>query len=224
LLSRINHFGFRYVDALSVNNEEQIGLANIHIRRYIPNAITDKKSEFSWENPFVLWVANIKDRKRPELFIELAKRFVENKVDFLMMGTIEENRYKWIAEHKLTPSNFYYLGPKPIAEVNGALSKSLFLVATSTPEGFSNNIIQAWQQKKPVVAYEFDPGGMIEAHGIGYVTSCDFELFVKKTHELITNTSLRKKLGDKASRFASEHFSTEKTIDKIESLIKEVID
>ena len=223
LLSRINHMGFNYVDALTVNNDEQIDLANVKIKRYIPNAIADKSTEFEWNNPFVLWVANIKDRKRPELFVDLAKQFENKGIDFLMIGERSGDQYRWIAERNGTPSNFYYLGPKPVGEVNAALAASLFLITTSTPEGFSNNIIQAWLQKKPVIAYEFDPGGMIEEYGLGYVSSCDFELFVEKTNELIYNNSLRKELGGKAFKFASEHFSTKKTIDKIESLIKEVI-
>lgn len=223
LLSRINHLGFKYVDALTVNNEEHIDMADMQIRRYIPNAITDKKRDFFWKNPFILWVANIKDRKRPELFVELANRLVEYQVDLLMIGNIQDNQYNWIADGSNTPSNFYYLGPKEIDEVNGAISKSLFIAATSTPEGFSNNIIQAWLQKKPVVAYEFDPGGMIAKHSLGFVCNSSFELFVNKSCELILNKEMREQLGEKAYLFAKENFSTNKTIDKIETLIKDVI-
>jgi glycosyltransferase involved in cell wall biosynthesis len=223
VLSRINHLGFNYVDALTVNNDEQIDLASINIRTYIPNAINSKKTGFNWNKPFILWVANVKDRKRPELFVELAKHFAKQDVDFLMIGEQSGNQYRWIINHDGTPDNFHYLGPKDVGEVNAALEKSLFLITTSTPEGFSNNIIQAWLQKKPVVAYEFDPGGMIEEHGLGYVTSSNFDLFVKKTHTLIQNSDLREQIGEKAYRYASEHFSTTKTADLIEDLMKELM-
>lgn len=224
LLSRVNHLGFKYVDALTVNNDEQIELAKIKIKKYVPNAINSKKTAFNWNRPFVLWVANIKDRKRPELFVELAKHFKAAGVDFLMIGEQSGNQYSWIINQEGTPDHFHYLGPKDVGEVNAALEKSLFLVTTSTAEGFSNNIIQAWLQKKPVVAFEFDPGGMIEENGLGYVTSGNFDLFVKKTGILIQNSNLREQAGEKAYRYATKHFSTTKTVDLIESLMIEVMD
>lgn len=223
LVSRYNHLGFKYVDALTVNNDEQIDMAEVQFKRYIPNAITTEKKEFNWKNPYVLWVANLKKRKRPEMFVKLSKRFESSGVDFLMIGKLSGDSYEWITKAEKTPSNLHYLGAKDVEVVNAALAKSYFLVTTSTTdEGFSNNIIQAWLQKKPVVAYEFDPGGMIEEQNLGFIAKSDFEELSEMTRKLIENESLRRFLGGKAFEFATQHFSTEKTVDKLESLFKEI--
>ncbi|MCG2590803.1 glycosyltransferase family 4 protein [Rhodohalobacter sulfatireducens] len=223
LISRYNHFGFKFVDALTVNNEDQLHLLDteIAIKRYIPNAVLSNKKEFSWEKPYVLWVANIKKRKRPEIFVKLSERFKESGVDFLMIGKPSNDQYRWIIESEQTPANLHYLGPKDVEVVNAALAKSLFLVTTSTPdEGFSNNIIQAWTQKKAVLAYEFDPEGMIREYNVGFVSDSNFEDLVNKTQQLIKDSTLRDRLGKQAYSLSREHFSTEKTVDKLESLIR----
>jgi len=226
VVSRYNHLGFRYVDALTVNNEEQLNSVDlgIQIKRYIPNAINTKKREFNWRKPFILWVANLKKRKRPELFVKLSQKFEDSEVDFLMIGKLSGDSYKWITQELKTPSNLHYLGAKDVELVNGALAQSLFLVTTSTSEeGFSNNIIQAWLQKKPVVAYEFDPAGMIEEHGLGFVADRKFKNLTEKTRNLIENVTLREELGEKAFKFAKQHFSTKKTVDKLETLFHELV-
>ncbi|MCG2590669.1 glycosyltransferase [Rhodohalobacter sulfatireducens] len=141
-----------------------------------------------------------------------------------MIGKLSGNSYKWISEKKKTPKNLHYLGPKHVEIVNAALAQSLFLVTTSTSdEGFSNNIIQAWLQKNSVVAFEFDPAGMIKEHQAGFVANNGFEDFAEKTKNLIDNKLLREELGVNAFDFANQHFSTKKTVDKLESLFKDIM-
>jgi len=170
-----------------------------------------------------LWVANIKNRKQPELYVNLAKNFERRDIDFLMMGKIEDNSYNWLSKEDSVPENFHYLGPQPIETVNGALKNSLFLVTTSTPEGFSNNIIQAWLQGKPVIAYEFDPGGLIESNRLGKIANGDFNMFLKHSEQYIDNQKIRQEAGNRALAFANQYFSTQETIATLEELFYDVL-
>lgn len=222
-VSLFNHLGFSYVDAVTVNNENQLSLSSINPKIYVPNATNIKTENFSWPKPFILWVANIKDRKQPGLFVELARNFEHSEIDFLMMGKLEDHSYNWIKDQKKVPGNLHYLGPQPIEKVNGALKESLFLVTTSTPEGFSNNIIQAWLQEKPVVAYEFDPGGLIGENKLGYVSDGNFDLFSDNVGRMIDDAGLRERLGKKSLQFANEHFSTKESTDLLENLFYKIL-
>ncbi len=222
LVSRYNHTGFNYVDALTVNNENQLYLSPITPCIYVPNAIYTEFDNFSWPRPFILWVANIKHRKQPEIFINAAQKLSNREIDFIMIGKIEDSSYDWIERNSRVPNNFHYLGPKQIQTVNAALKQSLFLSTTSKPEGFSNNIIQAWYQQKPVVAFEFDPGGLIQKHELGMVSKGDIDLYLKHLDEMITNKKLRDKLGKEAYQFANSHFSKRKTVDLLEDLFLEI--
>jgi glycosyltransferase involved in cell wall biosynthesis len=224
LLSIYNYRGYKYVHAITVNNEEQLKLAPSKNTAYIPNAVSTEQRSFTWERPYVLWVANIKKRKRPDLYVKLAEELKEMDVDFLMIGGIADRKFQWIADKDHTPPNLHYLGEMSFEEVNGAIAGSLLLAATSTPEGFSNNIIQSWLQEKPVVAYEFDPGGLIEQNKLGYVAHSDFRIFKRKIEELINDEQKRTKIGAKAKNFASEYFSTEYTVDTLEKFMLEIVE
>jgi len=222
LLSFFNYLGFIYIDGITVNNENHLKFSPKKKRIYVPNALSDSKVNFEWERPFIVWVANIKNRKRPELFVKLADSFKDRDIDFLMIGNITDSKYDWIQQKDHTPSNFYYLGKKNYEEVNGILSESLFLVSTSTPEGFSNNIMQAWMQKKPVIAFEFDPGGLIKEKKLGYVCNSEFETFLDKVNKLLQNQSLREQIGNRAGEYVDNYFSKWKSVDLIESFMLEI--
>jgi len=223
LVSRYNHFGFSYVDGLTVNNKNQLEMSPVSPSIYIPNAIYTKTAHFKWPRPYVLWVANIKDRKQPDVFVKAAANFMGKGIDFLMMGKLEDEKYNWLNNNEHVPANFHYLGTQHIDVVNGALKHSLFLATTSTPEGFSNNIIQAWFQQKPVVAFEFDPGGYINDHNLGFVSEGNMDQFMNHIEVMITNENLRKEVGRRAFKFANDHFSTEKTVNAIENLFFQIL-
>ena len=219
LRNRYNHLGFRYVDGLTTNNIEHLAYSSVEKKQYIPNAITDKISEFEWPRPYILWVANIKKRKRPEIYIQSAKQFENEGIDFLMVGKISDSSYNWIQQSNQIPSNVHYLGQKTVEEVNGILSGSLFLITTSTPEGFSNNLIQAWMQKKPTISFEFDPEGHISREKLGIVCDNDRHKFYSAISKLLNNPVAREQMGARAGKFAENYFSKQKSIDLIESFM-----
>ena len=74
---------------------------------------------------YVAWVAHLKDYKRPEAFVELARRFEATGIDFLLAGALVRKTYSWIAEMRGTPSNFQYLGLLTPQQVNGLLKSAI---------------------------------------------------------------------------------------------------
>lgn len=204
-----NHFGFRYIDGLTVNNSDFLNMVKISHHIYIPNSMPVKHKTFEWPKPYCVWVANIKPTKRPEQYLQLARSLEPTNIDFLMVGEIQNKNYKFIANGVELPSNLYYLGPKPLEEVNGILKKSMFLVHTCEPEGFPNIIIQAWLQGKPVVSLNFDPNGYLESENIGYY-SRNMNQFIEDVSNLIKNNAEREALGKKAQNFAHKKFSIER--------------
>ena len=86
-----------------------------------------------------------------------------------MVGCVRNKRYAYFEDPAATPVNLHYLGPKTVAEVNGILAKSQFLVHTCEPEGFGNVFIQAWLQGRPTLTLEYDPDGIIAREALGAV-------------------------------------------------------
>ncbi len=216
------HRGFAFVSALVTNNPDYLGRAPVALQECIPNSMSTAAQPFDWPRPYCVWVANIKARKQPEKYVELARVLSDSGIDFLMVGRVQDSRYRALLLPQNTPANFRYLGEKPLEQVNGILANSLFLVHTCLPEGFSNNMIQAWLQARPVVSLAFDPAGLISSQGLGLYSAGETLRFVNQTRRLIEDAGLRSEIGERARAFAHGYFSPEKNIDRLAELLDRV--
>jgi len=225
--NRINHVGYYFVDGVVSLRENLLqnipSVKNKLLKICIYNSMEIKISgEFQWNKPYVIWVANIKERKNPALYIKAAEKFIDKKVDFLMVGKIQDNSYSFINDKGNLPENFFYLGVKQLDEVNSIIKKSLFLVSTCDPEGFSNNFIQAWMLGKPTITLFFDPDGLIEKYNIGYFSKT-FNNMCTDINTLIENKEIRLEMGKQARRLSIELFNPKKNIKKYIRFFEDVL-
>ncbi len=127
----------------------------------------------------VLWLANLKDVKRPELFIELAKDFVHrDDIQFLMAGRAPESQrhIDALAEGERLP-NFSYLGELDRDGVQREMEQAAIHVNTSFVEGFPNTFIEAWSNGAVVMTLGVDPVDQgMNARGVGFSASSMTEL------------------------------------------------
>lgn len=156
----------------------------------------------------IVWVANFKRWKRPELFVELAERLQHRSdVKFIMIGRAGASDWeKRLFDRMNRITNFQYLGELPIRKVNEILSRSHIFVNTSRYEGFPNTYIQAWAREIPVVGLNVDPDGFIEQQKIGF-HSRTFDQMLKDIQLLINDQNLRDEMGRRAKAFALKTFS-----------------
>lgn len=215
------HRGFDHVDALVSNNPDNLRGTNIPLQAYIPNSMITTVQPFTWPRPYCLWVANIKDRKQPEKYLELAAALPDLGVDFLMVGQLQSKSYTSMLANG--PANFHYLGEKRLEEVNGMLAGSLFLIHTCHPEGFSNNFIQAWLQGKTVISLAFDPGGLLVNEGLGLYADNDMGNFIAQSRQLIERPDIANSMGEHARIYANRHFSPTTNVRQLESLFNELL-
>lgn len=214
----------RLVDGVVSNNADYLQKIPHQQKKAIPNSMPMPLAAvgFDWPRPYVIWVANIKASKNPQMYLELAKALSATKVDFLMVGKVQDPTYEYLLAANQEVTNFHFLGPQSPAFVNGVLEKSLFLVHTCNPEGFSNIFIQAWLQAKPTITLYFDPEGIIEREQIGY-WSGTFVQFVEQTRFLIENEAERAAMGQRAQQFAREQFDAETNVRRLENFLLNVV-
>lgn len=219
--SRINHLGLALVAGVVAQLHDQF--AQISARRscVIPNSVEmpNTQAAFQWPRPFVVWIANIKPAKNPELFLELARKLEPRGVDCLMIGRIQTGEYASLLHSATLPANFSYLGVKPPAQVHGILQAALFLAHTCEPEGFPNIFIQAWMHGKPTVSLFYDPDKMIQTQRLGYCSG-KFEQFVQDVHTLVQDEELRNAMGARARAYAHAHFLPEPNIRALERFLQ----
>lgn len=216
---------FSYLDnisALTSLNSEFIGKLKVPFQKVIKNAVTEISVPFSLNRSYVAWVSSIKASKRPEAYIELAQNCKDLDVLFLMIGPIQQDRYSEIISDAENLPNFKYLGAKTPEEVNGILKNAQFLVHTCEPEGFGNNFIQAWMQGCPTVSLSFDPDNIIRSEGIGFVSGSQ-EQMNQDVRKLLDDPNLRNKMGSKAEKYATEHFSEQRLSLEVEEFLTRVL-
>ena len=166
-------FGLRHAHQIVTQTEQQATLLQRHYGRtadaVIPNfhpkatEVIDKSGSIS-----VLWVANFKPWKQPEVFVRIAAALSDLRdVHFYMVGLQATGSGDRAWNHGLmtaigrTP-NLTYLGSQSQAEVNRLLARSHIFVNTSLYEGFPNTFIQAWQRKVPVVSLHVNPDCVLD--------------------------------------------------------------
>jgi glycosyltransferase involved in cell wall biosynthesis len=164
----------------------------------------------------VVWIANIKPLKQPELFADLAERLRELAgVEFLMVGRPTSGRYQRCLDARLRRvRNLRYLGEKPIEEINRILAGAHLLVNTSDYEGFPNTFIQAWLHEVPVVSLHVDPDDVLKTEGLGF-HSGSFDQLVRDTKSLIEDADLRTRMGARTRAYALEKHSLTKNLERV---------
>ncbi|MBL8491630.1 MAG: glycosyltransferase family 4 protein [Rhodocyclaceae bacterium] len=157
----------------------------------------------------VLWVANLKDMKQPEVFLRLAERHAGRRdVKFAMIGrpSSDAGLMNRIREFGTRNPHFSYLGELTQDQVNGLLATSHLLVNTSKFEGFSNTFIQAWMRGVPVLSLNADPDGLLLERGIGYCAAGDEEALARELAALLGDGARLGAMGDRGRAYAlAEH-------------------
>lgn len=169
-----------------------------------PNEKIIKKSPIK-----IVWVANLKPQKRPEIFIRLARKLSNLKdVKFIMIGKPQYKK-KWtknLKDSTKSIKNFESIENASFDCVNEILSKSHIFVNTSQLEGFPNTFIQSWMRKVPVVSLSINPDDVFNKQKVGYCSG-SFEELVKHVKCLAIDHALRNKIGENACEYAMKMHS-----------------
>ena len=157
----------------------------------------------------IIWVANLKSWKRPELFIELSEELGSESVLFTMVGKPSSD-HKWMRELEIRIQNapfLRYVGSKTQKEVNDFLARSHLFVNTSQYEGFANTFIQAWLRKVPVASLQVDPDNVLRGGEAGYCAAGSFSALRDWIASAIKDTERLDKLGKSARAHANKRHS-----------------
>lgn len=164
----------------------------------------------------ILWVANLKPSKRPELFIELCDylRPVSQKIECYIIGASSHLYSKMINDALNKYSYLSYLGQIPQNDVLKIFEEADILVNTSSYEGFSNTYVQAWMRGCIVMALEANPDNIITNYNIGFVNK-SIPAIADKIKYLINNRDELNGMCKSAHEYATNNHSVEMNIIKI---------
>ncbi|MCX6601918.1 MAG: glycosyltransferase family 4 protein [bacterium] len=209
---------------LAQQRDQQRDLAKLRVRAEILRnshpPVPESEVQRHQGKPVVLWADSIKLIKRPELFIELARRCRDLPVEFLMIGGMLHENYRPQVEAAVRElPNFRYGGFVPLSEVEQVFAGAHLHVKTSLPiEGFPNTFVQAWLHGVPVVSYENDPESLLNEHKLG-VCATRFDELEQAVRDLVNHPEKRREIGARARVFARSEFDLQHNVDRLEGLL-----
>ncbi len=224
---KIGEYGLINADKIIAQTQHQSDLLKNNYQRQvtakIPNShpIAKEVVEKQTSPIKVVWVANFKPMKRPEMFVQLAEDLLElDNVKFIMIGRYGNPKlYKPLHDRINRLANLEYLGEKSIDEVNSVLASSHIFVNTSVAEGFPNTFIQAWMRHVPVVSASVNTDGVFNDSKIGFCSGTYLGM-KDAVVRLVNNAELRTSMGQNAYFHSLEQHSP-KNMARIVSIIKE---
>ncbi|MDH3198145.1 MAG: glycosyltransferase family 4 protein [Candidatus Krumholzibacteria bacterium] len=154
----------------------------------------------------VLWMGGLRAVKRPELFIELARRTPAAR--FCLVGGpigTEPGFARGVTGSATGVPNLELTGWLPHPETLRLLRGAALLVNTSRVEGFPNAYLEAWSHGVPVVSFN-DVDGLIAGEGLGVVCD-DIDGMARAVGALLGEPERRRAMGARARALVESRFS-----------------
>ncbi|MFQ5705549.1 MAG: glycosyltransferase family 4 protein [Gemmatimonadales bacterium] len=152
----------------------------------------------------LLWVANIRPFKRPELALALARRMPETRFH-MVGGACEGNTtmFNELRREAASISNLSWRGFRPYRETQAMFARARIFLSTSDTEGFPNTYLQAWMAGTPVVAF-FDPDGIIGREGLGMVVA-SLKAAAWAIQDLLGDLNRLREMSERVRAYAVAH-------------------
>jgi glycosyltransferase involved in cell wall biosynthesis len=186
----------------------------------IPGVVTMPGSfiPHAGREPYVAWVGVLRQPKRPDLLIEVARRCPSTR--FVVCGGTSDHRSpsgysQSMAERLRQVPNVSYLGHVPPARAIEVIAGASLLLSTSEGEGFPSVFLEAWASGTPVVSLKIDPDGAIADKGLG-VISAGTEGAAGDIGTLMASSEKRQQMALRTRRYVSTFHSEAAAVASVE--------
>ncbi len=212
----LHHYGLRRAHAVLAQTEYQQGLLQKNYRihsQLAPMALDVPAQPPSHEGRDidVLWVANLRELKRPELFAEAARRLPQYRFH-LVGGAVPGEMHVHHALHKQVQGipNLHLHGRVGFRETLALFDRARLFVSTSLIEGFPNTFLQAWAREVPSISF-FDPDGWASKHGLGLQID-SLETLVEGIHTFMDAPDRLRHTGLACGTFMRQRYGREQLL------------
>lgn len=206
-------WGVRHADAVLAQTRMQAGLMQANFGRadvqVLPNFLEIHEPRTPDEDlGYALWVGSLARRKRPEIFLELARRFPQT--EFRLVGGPGEDmgfdgEIRGLARQI---PNLNFVGFVPPPEMDSQYRGAAVYVNTSRLEGLPNALLQSWAHAVPTLTAGIDPDGVIRRKRLGGVGETLDELTEALRH-LLHASDARREAGLRGHLHVRENHAME---------------
>lgn len=151
----------------------------------------------------LLWVARCDAVKRPELFLELARRF-PNSTCRMVCSPHDRPLWEQIREQAGRLPNVEFLETVPYQEIQRHFNEARIFVNTSSHEGVPNTFIHSGLGRTAIASLEIDPDSMFSYFAAGVQAHGEFEGLVEKIGVLLSDQATLRSAGEESARYVGE--------------------
>jgi glycosyltransferase involved in cell wall biosynthesis len=169
----------------------------------------------SQRQAYVAWVATLRQHKRPDLLVDIARRLPD--MQFIVCGGPTDYQsppgygIRIVQELGKLP-NVNYRGQVAPEEAMKVIADAALLLCTSDEEGFPNTFTQAWSSGTPIVTLKVDPDSIIEKKRLGAISG-SVDVALADIKRLMASPNQREELALRARQYISEHHNQTAVID-----------
>ena len=151
----------------------------------------------------LLWVARCDAVKRPELFLEVARRF-PNSTCRMICSPHDRPLWNRIRELAGSLPNVEFLETVPYREIQGHFDAARIFVNTSSHEGVPNTFIHSGLGRTAIASLEINPDSMFSKFRAGTHAQGDFEALIGKIRMLLSDPEVLAAAGSESGRYVAE--------------------
>jgi len=219
-------FAFKLFDKITVQSifqKEQLslnrGIKKSHILPYIFD-VSKKEINYS-DKKYIFWIGRGEKWKRPEIFIQMAKKYPDEQFVMVMPAEFGKEDYQRQIKKQLENiENLKFINFLKPSEVNEYFFKSKLFLLTSETEGFANTMMESMNGACPILSLKVNPDKIITSNNIGLVANNKTGTFEQYFLELLKNSELRKKMGENGRDYLLKYHQNNKVIAKFIDIIQ----
>lgn len=192
----------------------------------VPNLVElpEEPSDAGSPDGAVVWLGTFKPSKRPEWFVELARRIPERR--FVMCGVVPVpplTRAAWEAARAAGEElpNLTVQGYLDHGRVGELFRGAALFVHTSLAEGFSNTLLEAWAHAVPAVA-ALDPDGVLERERLG-ARADTLDGFEAAVRAALADDAGRREAGVRARAYVARRHAPESVLEALAARFDELV-
>jgi glycosyltransferase involved in cell wall biosynthesis len=163
---------------------------------------------------YVAWVAMLRQPKRPDVLMEIARQ--APAIRFMVCGgptpfASPPGYSEWIVGALQAQPNITFLGKVAPQKTQQTIADAAMLLSTSDEEGFPNTFLEAWSSGTPVISLKLDPDHIIERQELGTVPGT-VERAIADIMALMEAPQQRDAIAGRARRYVAETHSEAKVV------------
>ena len=213
---KLYEYGLRRADAILAQSVNQQALLrrNYGLDSSVVSSLVDTPDStlpLGERDISVLWVSNIQQLKRPEMFLELAQRLPTFPAS--MAGGAQPRARQLFERVRIAAArinNVTFHGPLPYRATQRLFDRTRVFVNTSEVEGFPNTFLQAWARGTPVVSF-FDPDGVIQREGLGHAVASVDEM-AAAVHRLAVDPQAWGEASARCFAYTARRYGEDQTV------------